>query len=105
MFAFFDWIFLGLHMSSRVYIGIFRMWILSAMHFEVGIHILIRSCERITRRFVRWRADGGTHSRRVMDGVFRHVPLLTLIQSERRWLLRMNDRGVDLRDGGFSGIR
>ena len=57
------------------------------------------------RRFVRWIGYGGTDSRRVMDGVFGHVPLLILIRNERCWILRMNDRRIDLEVGGFSGIR
>ena len=77
-----------------------RMWILSLMHFDSSIHIFMINLGRFMRRFVRWIGYGGTDSRRVMDGVFGHVPLLILIQSERRWLLRMNDRRVDLGDGG-----
>ena len=56
-------------MSFRVDIGIFRMWILSSMHFNSTIHIFMISLGRIMRRFGRWIGYGGIDSRRVMDGV------------------------------------
>ena len=104
-FAFFDWIFLGLHMSFKVDIGILRMWIFSSMHFDSNIHILIRSCGKIMRKFMRWGGDRGTHNTRVMDGMWGYVPLLTLIRSEKSGIFRMKDRGMDLGDGRLSRIR
>ena len=89
-------------MSLSRDIGIFRMWIFSLMHFDSSIHIFMISLGMIMRRFVRWIGDRGTDSRRVMDGVLGHVPLLILIRSG---IFRMNDRIMVLGDGGFSGIR
>ena len=92
-------------MSLSRDIGIFRMRIFSLMHFDSSIHIFMISLGRFMRRFVRWIGYGGTHSRRMMDGVFGDVPFSILIRSERSWILRMDDRSMDLGDGGFSRIR
>ena len=51
-FTFFDWIFPFCNMSLRVDIGIFRMWILTFMEFEVGIHIIMISLVSIMRKVV-----------------------------------------------------
>ena len=51
-----------------------------------------------------WREDGGTHSRRVMDGMRGYVPFLILIRSDKSGIFRMNDRSMDLGGRGFNGI-
>ena len=52
-FAFFNSIFHLWSMSFRVDIGIFRMWIVSSMHFAVDIHTLMISFRRTIKSFVR----------------------------------------------------